>query len=26
MVPSAGTLSDEPANHSDLKILRSTAI
>ena len=26
MVPSAGALSDEPANHSDLKILRSTAI
>jgi len=26
MVPSADTLSDEPANHSDLKILRSTAI
>jgi hypothetical protein len=26
MVPSAGALSDEPANHSDLKILRWTAI
>jgi hypothetical protein len=26
MVPSADALSDEPANHSDLKILRSTAI
>jgi hypothetical protein len=30
MVPSTGTLSavssDEPANHSDVKILRSTAI
>ena len=26
MVPSAATLSDGPANHSDLKILRSTAI
>jgi hypothetical protein len=26
MVPSAEALSDEPANRSDLKILRSTAI
>jgi hypothetical protein len=26
MVPTAGALSDEPANHSDLKTLRSTAI
>jgi hypothetical protein len=26
VVPSAGALSDEPANHSDLKTLRSTAI
>ena len=26
MVPSAGALSDEPANDSDVKILRSTAI